>query len=227
MRRVHISNKEQLTICIRWVDKELEAHEDFLWFYSVPDIGAETIVSAIKDVLLKLQLSLVNCSGQCYDGASNMMGHKTGVAKRIQDLQPKAYPTHCHGHSLSLSVKDNTKNCKLLSDTMDTAKEIVPLIKFSPKRENLPGEIKENLEGPESEDKGILGLCPTRWTVRASCFRGKLDNYAALLQEWTISLDEKLQSDIRGRIIGCQAQMNTFDLLFRVEFRTAAVFSHR
>ena len=33
-----------------------------------------------------------------------MMGHKTGVAKRIQDLQPKAYPTHCHGHSLSLHL---------------------------------------------------------------------------------------------------------------------------
>ena len=44
--------------------------------------SAETIVSAIKDVLLKLQLSLVNCRGQCYDGASNMMGHKIGVAKR-------------------------------------------------------------------------------------------------------------------------------------------------
>ena len=71
-----ISNKEQLAICIRWVDKELEAHEDFLEFYKVPDIDAETIVSAIKDVLLKLQLSIVNCRGQRYDGASNMMGHK-------------------------------------------------------------------------------------------------------------------------------------------------------
>ena len=78
-----ISNKEQLTIRIRWVDKELEAHEDFLRFYNIPDIGAETIVTAIKDVLLKLELSLTNCRGQCYDGASNMMGHKTGVAKRI------------------------------------------------------------------------------------------------------------------------------------------------
>ena len=38
-----ISNKEQLTICIRWVDKELQAHEDFLGFYNVPDIGAETL----------------------------------------------------------------------------------------------------------------------------------------------------------------------------------------
>ena len=37
--------------------------------------SAETIVSAIKDVLLKLQfISLVNCRRQCCDGASNMMG---------------------------------------------------------------------------------------------------------------------------------------------------------
>ena len=79
---------------------------------------------------------------------------------------------------------------------MDTAKEIVFLIKFSPKRENLLWEIKENLEGPESEAIGILGLCPTRWTVRARCFRRILDNYADLLQEWTMSLGEKLQSDI-------------------------------
>ena len=221
----YISNKEQLTICIRLVDKELEAHEDFLGFYNVPEIGAEAIVSAIKDVLLKFQLSLVNCRGQCYDGASNMMGHKTGVAKRIQDLQPKAYPTHSHGHLLSSGAKDTTKNCKLLSDTMDTAKEIVSLIKFSPKRENLPGEIKENLEGPESEAKDILGLCPTKWTVRASCFQRILDNYAALLQERTISLDEKLQSDIRGRIIGWQAQMNTFDFFFGLNLGQR-LFSH-
>ena len=61
-----ISNKEQLTICIRWVD-----------------IGAETTVPAIKDVLSKLQLSLVNCWGKCYDGASNITCHKHGVVKRI------------------------------------------------------------------------------------------------------------------------------------------------
>ena len=32
------------------------------------------------------------------------MGHKTDVAKRIQDLQPKAYPTHCHGHDAQLLI---------------------------------------------------------------------------------------------------------------------------
>ena len=81
-----LCNKEQLTICIRWVDEQLEAHEDFFEFYNILDIGAETIVSAVKDVLLKLQLPLANCRGQCHDGAINMLGHRTGVAKRIQDL---------------------------------------------------------------------------------------------------------------------------------------------
>ena len=52
-----------------------------------------------------------------------------------------------------------------------------------------------------------------------------LDNYAALLQEWTISLDEKLQSNIRGRIIGCQAQMNTFDFFFGLNLGQR-LFSH-
>ena len=129
-------------------DKELEAHEDVLGFYNVPDIGAETVVSAIKDVFLKLLLSLVNCRGQCHDEASDMMGHKTDVAKRIRDLQPKAYPTHCHGHSLSLSVKDTTKNCKLLSDTMDTAKEIVFLIKVFTKTRKSPGGNKRKPRWP-------------------------------------------------------------------------------
>ena len=222
-----VSNKEQWTICIRWVDKNLNAHEDFLGFMNIPDISAETMVDAIKDTLVRLQLSLDNCRGQCYDGANNMLGPKSGVAKRIQELQPKAHPTHCHGHSLSLSVKDTTKNCKLISSTMDTAKEIVTLIKFSPKRENLLGKIQENLEEDEGElaTRGIIKLCPTRWTVHASCFQRILDNYTALLQEWAVCLDEKLQADVRGRIIGCQAQMETYDFFFGLNLGER-LFSH-
>ena len=34
-----------------------------------------------------------------------MLGKRSGVAKQIQDIQKKAHPTHCHAHSLSLSVK--------------------------------------------------------------------------------------------------------------------------
>ena len=66
------------------------------------------------------------------------------------------------------------------------------------------GEIKENFEEPESAAKGIIGRFPTRWTVRASCFQRILDNYAALLEEWIISLDGKLQSDIVDGLLGAK-----------------------
>ena len=61
-----ISNKEQLTFCVRWIDEKLDAHEDFLGFYNVPNISSETIVSVVKDALIRLQLSLDSCRGQCY-----------------------------------------------------------------------------------------------------------------------------------------------------------------
>ena len=78
-----ISNREQLTLCLRWTDDDLKAHEGFIGFYEIPDIKAETITSAIKDALIRLQLSLDNCRGQCYDGTSNMLGKNSGTAQQI------------------------------------------------------------------------------------------------------------------------------------------------
>ena len=87
-----INNQEQLalTICLRWVDDTLEAHEDFLGFCLIPGIASDTVVSVIKDAFVRLQLSLQNCRGQCYDGASNTLSKRSGVAKQIQDSSEKS-----------------------------------------------------------------------------------------------------------------------------------------
>ena len=92
--------------------------------------------------MVRLNIQLENCRSQVYNGASNMLGKKLGVATQILSEQPKAVVTHCQGHSLSLAVKDLTTNCKVLSDTMSTVAEICVLIKYSPKRENLLGRIR-------------------------------------------------------------------------------------
>ena len=80
-----VSNKEQFTICLRWVDEELVDHEDVLGLYKVDAIDAGSLVHAIDDVLIKrAHLSYGQCRDQCYDGASNMTESKSGVAKQIQ-----------------------------------------------------------------------------------------------------------------------------------------------
>ena len=54
--------------------------------------------------------------------------------------------------------------------------------------------------------------------MRASCFQRIIDNYSALLQESIVCLDQKLQADVRGRVIGCEVQINTFDFFFGLTF---------
>ena len=131
--------------------------------------------------------SLSYCRGQTYVGAGNMLGRKSGMATQISGVQPKALAAHCHGHSLSLAVKDLTSACKILDDTMGTVGDICVLVKLSPKRERMLGAIQENVEGEVADEMirdkrtSLDKLCVTRGTVRASCFLKILNNYDELL----------------------------------------------
>ena len=127
------------------------------------------------------------CKSQCFDGASNMFGKLSGLATQIFTEQPKAHYTHCHSQSLSLLVKDVTKNTKILRDTMGTAEEITILIKYSPKRESILGSIKEQTESENDSDfhaNNLLKLSETRWAVCAVCLKRILDNYNVLWNVW-------------------------------------------
>ena len=79
-----------MTLVLRWVDKMLSAHEEFIGLYLVENIKSNTVVAVIKDILLRLNFGLSRCRGQCYDGASNMTGKKNGVATEILKLEERA-----------------------------------------------------------------------------------------------------------------------------------------
>ena len=59
-----MSNREQLVICLRWIDKDMEVHEDMVGLYQIDDTGADTITRSIKDALIRLNLSISRCRGQ-------------------------------------------------------------------------------------------------------------------------------------------------------------------
>ena len=54
-----VSNKGQLIFCMSWVNNDLEVSEKFLGFYEIPDIKSSTIVTVVKDILLRYQLNLI------------------------------------------------------------------------------------------------------------------------------------------------------------------------
>ena len=103
------SNKEQVMLIVRRVMEGIEVHEEFLCLYHVASIDAATLLAAIKDVLLRMNLSFKKLRGQCYDGASAMSSSKRGVTKQIQDVEHQALYTHCYGHALNLAAGTRLK----------------------------------------------------------------------------------------------------------------------
>ena len=56
---VDVSNKEQLVICLRWVDDDLGVHEDFIGMHPLEGTSSDQIVRVIQ-VLVTFLLSLKN-----------------------------------------------------------------------------------------------------------------------------------------------------------------------
>ena len=51
-----VENIEQLVICIRWVDEQLNARKEFIGLHPIPDTTANTIVSVLKVSIKVLKL---------------------------------------------------------------------------------------------------------------------------------------------------------------------------
>ena len=88
-----ISNVSQLVICLRWIDDDLVAHDEFIGLKEMPCTNADSIVNELKDVLLRINVRLNKCRGQCYDGCSTMTGNKNEVVLQIKQEELRALYT--------------------------------------------------------------------------------------------------------------------------------------
>ena len=99
---------------------------------SVEKTDASTLVSVIKDVLIRCNLPITKCRGQAYDGAANMAGHINGVAAKIAAIEPKAIYVHCLAHSINLCLQECAKQSRPIRDALALVNELHNLIKASP-----------------------------------------------------------------------------------------------
>ncbi|KAI9177331.1 hypothetical protein LWI28_013753 [Acer negundo] len=94
------SNKEQMTIILRYVDYKGFVRERFFFqVVSVNDTNASTLKKEICNVLARYDLSIENLRGQGYDGASNMRGYEVDI--------PNMNSRHMEGTKRSCQQKDN------------------------------------------------------------------------------------------------------------------------
>ena len=78
--------------------------ETFVDFLEVERITGLALADAILNWLSTNNLSPTNMRGQCYDGASNMSGARSGCQAIIQKKAPQSLYFHCAAHRLNLVV---------------------------------------------------------------------------------------------------------------------------
>lgn len=97
-----------MTFIIHLVKHELgrktEITEHFLGFIPVNDTSGELLTNTLLKQLEDLKISFNNLRGQGYDNGTNMKGKKSGVQKRILDMNPHAFFVSCRVQSLNLVV---------------------------------------------------------------------------------------------------------------------------
>ena len=94
-----ISNTEQMSIVVRYVDCLCEIKEEFIAFVSCKSgTTGEALSANILSMLQKHGLEISLPRGEGYDGAGAMARCFRGVAGRIQSQCPLALYTHCFSH---------------------------------------------------------------------------------------------------------------------------------
>ena len=73
-----------MNLSIRYVDDHYVVHEDTVGLFNTPNISAQTLSEALKDILVRCNLPLSMCRGQAYDGAAAMQGKRKGLATLIR-----------------------------------------------------------------------------------------------------------------------------------------------
>ena len=175
-----IQRKEQESICIRYVDNNLEVHERCLGLYNIDSTTGKSISSMIQDVLIRFNLPILNLRAQTYDGAANMSGKYNGCQAEIKKIQPLALFTTCGAHATHLVVQKSMEEAPFMRDAIDKVQDVAGFFQQS-------GKFKLIYEEQYSEDNNaikpgpIRPICPTRWLTRESAVRSVLTNYSGLL----------------------------------------------
>ena len=138
-----------------------------------------------------------------------MQGLRNGVATQIQAEVPSAIPVHCLAHCLQLVLQEAARECRSLREALGLVKEIVKLVKLSPKRSTLFVQNLENYEGGVT----LKPLCPTHWTVQTATFSAVLEDHI-VVQQTMEDITDTTHDEYGQRANGVLSSLDKFDSVF-------------
>jgi hypothetical protein len=147
------STKEQLSMCLRFVNAMSTVRKEFVGFVHAESVKGQEIARLILSAFNDMDLDITQLRARCYDGASNMSGKLNGVQAIIRQPAPEANYVHCKAHSLNLALVHSSKE-SCVRTMMATVQEIGFAFDYSAKRLNaFSKELSNDVETREQLER--------------------------------------------------------------------------
>ena len=196
------SEKEQLSLCLIYIDGNGDICEDFLkYIHCQSGLTGKDLYNEIISSLESFNLNIQNYRGQGYDGAGAVAGKVNGLAALILKGNPKALYTHCASHRLILVI---FSSCNIVSirNLMSTVKGVTSFFKFLPIRaDHLETFILSKEEDKKVKTK-LLDPSRTNWVARIDgldLFEDELVSVLKTLKFFCLNAESKVNRDIVSR----------------------------
>ncbi|XP_060767543.1 E3 SUMO-protein ligase KIAA1586-like [Neoarius graeffei] len=183
-----LNKKNALIVYLRVQLTDMESPESiFFDLIELDDLGAKGIVRKLLSALHQANLSedflAKTLVGLTCDGASVMLGCKSGVAARLQSRFPNILVWHCSAHRLELAVGDVVKEMTAVNHFKILIDKLYSLYCTSNKNR---AELKECADGLDIQLCKIGRVLDTRWVASSlRTVEAVWRNYPALYRHFT------------------------------------------
>ncbi|XP_050065649.1 zinc finger MYM-type protein 1-like [Aphis gossypii] len=217
-----VSVKEQLTLCVRFVNgtgENAKLCEIFLKYVNVHNLTGQHLASAILEGLHSCGIDCSKMYGQGYDGASNMSGKFKGVQTIIRNKYPMALYVHCAAHTLNLAVSSSCEQ-QAIRNCLGVVEKMHCFFN-TPKRHSILLEAIANSDlNPSS--KSLKRLCATRWVERYTAVNDFVELFPCVveaLEEISTTFNDKSSTD-------ASMLLKSMDSEFLISIQVVKVIKH-
>lgn len=124
------------------------------YFFCIDSLECANAESIYAKVLGTLNQKGIHLSGLCdvsTDGASVMIGNKSGVVTRLKQAVPGILATHCIAHRLALSCCSGADSIPYLVKVQEILNSVYKYFHFSPKHMAMLESIQQHTRGSMSK----------------------------------------------------------------------------
>lgn len=181
----------------------------FLGIKQLSSADAESIFKEVVDLIEIFGLDISNLVGVATDGASVMVGCRSGVVTRLREVTCGLLATHCIAHRLALGAGSAADKVRYLVKFQDILNSIYKYFANSPKNMSRLETLQKVLEESESCTR-FKQVFHTRWLSFEGSVQAVVDNYSSLVSVFL--------EDNSAKALAMHKPISTYKFLYVAHF---------